>query len=115
MRLTLKRLLLIANIVLLLIVCYFAVTLLNTRSAEIAMPKVMDTCSMIVKNISAGTMDHAQAKAAAEEIFKVENYVPNIRIFEQDGSIFMQTDDPSLVGINNTENVEFNCTEMAQS
>ncbi|MEM7240723.1 MAG: hypothetical protein AAF429_00925 [Pseudomonadota bacterium] len=112
---TLKRLLLIANIVLLFVVCYFAVTLLNSRSAEISMPKVIDTCAMIVEDVTSGSMDHAQAKSAAEDVFRVDNYTPNIRIFEQDGSIFMQTDDPSLVGINNSDNVEFNCTELAQS
>jgi len=112
---SIKRILLFANIILILVVSYFSVKILNQRSAEIAMVKVNDTCSMIVQNISDGSMDHEQAKAAAEQAFKVDNYTPNIRIFEQDDSIFMQTDDPSLVGIQNTENVEFNCTELAQS
>ncbi len=107
-----KRLLLIANGVLVLVVSYFAITIFGDRAEEIAMERVDVTCSMIVEGITAGTLDHNQAKVMAESNFTVGEYTPNIRIFEENGDIFMQTDDPSLVGVSGDEVAEFNCSKL---
>ena len=107
-----KRLLLVANGVLVIVVSYLALTIFGDRAEQIAMERVDVTCSMIVTGITDGTMNHTQAKALAESNFTVGDYQPNIRIFEEDGDIFMQTDDPSLVGVSGSDVAEFNCSKI---
>ena len=115
MRGIVKRILLVANVLLLLLVSYLAVTILTNRSKEIAMPKVIDTCGMIVIGVQNGTLTHDQAAEAAMNIFAVGDYRPNIRVFEQNDNLFMETDDPSLTGVSGSDTVEFNCSELQGS
>ena len=110
-----KRILLLANIVLLVVISYLAINLLNNRSKELIMPKVVDTCAMIKKGIENGSLTHEQAKTAAQNIFKVGDYTPNIRVFEENGDVYMQSDDPSLVGVSGNDTAEFNCSELGNS
>ena len=79
---------------------------------EIAMERVEATCSMIIAGMDNGSLDHNQAKRLAEANFTVGEYTPNIRIFEENGDVYMQSDDPSLVGVSGDDVAEFNCSKI---
>jgi len=110
-----KRILLVANAVLLIVISYLAINIVNNRSKELIMPKVEEACAMIAKGIEDGSMTAEQAESAVQNIFKVGDYTPNIRVFTENDQILFETDDPSLVGVSGKDVAVFNCSTFGTS
>jgi len=110
-----KRILLVANAVLLVVISYLAINMVNNRSKELIMPKVENTCAKIVAGIESGSMAIEQAQSVVQDSFKVGDYSPNIRVFSQNDQILFETDDPSLVGVTGKEVAVFNCSTIGTS
>ncbi len=114
-----KRLLLLANILLLILICFFVVKSLNGRASEIAAQRISKVCNHIVQQMDAGNMDLKQAAEYTAQASRSGDYVPTVEVFKGSDGIIVETNDPSImVNILKKKETEFarvNCSKLAQS
>jgi len=117
MRLNMKKILLLANIVLLGIVCFSAVATVNKQTAEITQQRMSSICQHILPKIVAGTMTLEQAGTYAAEKGRVGDSVPIVNIAYQGADLILQSDQPifsaGLLGGGEKTAQNVNCTQLA--
>jgi hypothetical protein len=113
-----KKLLLLANILLLILVCFLVVKAANGRASEIASERMAKVCGHIVTQIDSGTMSLTQAAGYAREQARAGDYVPTVNVFQGADGIVIETNDPSvMVNILKKKESKFarvNCSELAK-
>ncbi|GLQ35668.1 hypothetical protein GCM10007939_19510 [Amylibacter marinus] len=92
-----KKALLAANIILLLVICFGVMKVVNGRAAEIAVEKLQKTCAHMVAGVTSGQMTLAQAQDYALGQSSQGTYVPEIEITQKGNALMMQTSDSSVV------------------
>jgi hypothetical protein len=119
MRTNIKRLLLLANIILLMLICFFVIKAVNGRAAEIAAERISNICDHVVTQIDAGNMSLAQAADYATKESSNGDYAPTINVFKNADGIVLETNDSSvMVNIlkkKESEFVRINCSQLAGS
>jgi hypothetical protein len=113
-----KRLLLLANILLLIVICFFVVKSLNGRASAIAIDRITTVCNHIVSEMDAGAMSLKQAADYTAEASRTGDYVPSVEVFKGADGIIVETNDPSImVNVLKKKESEFarvNCSQLAQ-
>lgn len=114
-----KKILLLANMLLLILVCFVAVKMVNGRASEIAGERMARICQQVVTGLDAGTMTLASAASFASEESKVGNYVPDVRIVKAEADVILETNDSALttdlLSAQEAEFVKVNCTRLVAS
>jgi hypothetical protein len=114
-----KKLLLGANIALLVVVCVLAAKAFNGRASTIAVQKMTKVCTNIVDQVRAGTMSLDQAGAYAAKQTSAGKYTPTVRVIRQSNDFLLETNDPSFkVNVLTIKADEFyvvNCSQLATS
>jgi hypothetical protein len=113
-----KRLLLLANILLLIFICFFVVKSLNGRASEIAIKRISKVCDHIVTEMDNGAMSLAQAAEYTAQASRTGEYVPTVEVFKGADGVIVETNDPSImVNVLKKKETKFarvNCSQLAQ-
>lgn len=114
-----KKILLIANILLLLAICFLAVKMVNGRASELALERMVGVCKHIVTNVETEEMSLAEAQKYVMSETSHNDYTPEINIFESAEGLLLETDDPIIVNNllkrGSSKTVRLNCTKIAKS
>jgi hypothetical protein len=113
-----KRLLLLANILLLILICFFVVKSVNGRAAAIATQRITAVCNHIITQMDSGNMTLKQAAEYTAEASRTGDYVPSVEVFKGADGIVVETNDPSImVNILKKKETKFarvNCSKLVQ-
>ena len=111
-----KRLLLLANIALLILVSFMLVKSLNGRASAIAIQRISSICEHIVREIDSGTMSLKQAGEYTAEASRSGEYVPTVEVFKGAEGVIIETNDPSIrVNVLKKKETKFarvNCSQL---
>ena len=114
-----KKVLLGANIVLLVVVCGIAMTTLKGRAAKVAVQKMTHVCTNIVGQVQAGTMDLKQAGEYATLKTSAGNYTPTVRILRDADDLLLETSDASFnvdaLTVKSDDFYVVNCSQLVTS
>jgi len=110
---------LLANILLLILICFFVVKAVNGRASEIAAVRMTKTCQHIVTQMNAQNMTLADAANYASQQGTVGDYSPTVKVFNGAEGVILETNDPSImVNILEKKETEFarvNCSKLARN
>jgi hypothetical protein len=112
-----KKTLLLANILLLILVCFMAVKMVNGRASQIAGERMAGICKHLVVQMNSGEMTPRNAADYASQQSKVGNYVPEVNVTTSAAGVILETNDPSMMidlfAKKEDAVARINCTELA--
>jgi|GEM_PF-2366412 len=116
MRKNLKKILLLANIILLGIICYGAIMGVNKRASQITAQRLASICEHIVPQIQSGAMSLEQASAYAAEKGRVGESTPTAKVTRVGTDVILQSSQlVNSAGILNGDksgDEQLNCSQM---
>lgn len=112
-----RKVLLAANIVLLVFISVLAIKMVNGRASSLAGQKMVRVCTNIVDQVKMGTMDLDQAGLYAAQETSAGNYTPKVRIIRRADELLLETNDPSfsnnVLSVKKDERYVVNCSQLA--
>tara|TARA_R110002096_G_scaffold46032_6_gene123043 strand:- start:14524 stop:14883 length:360 start_codon:yes stop_codon:yes gene_type:complete len=112
-----RKVLLVANIVLLVAISILSLKMVNGRASDLAGQKMARVCTNIVDQVKTGTMNLDQAGLYAAQETSAGNYTPKVRIIRKADDLLLETNDPSFnVDVPSVKEDEFyvvNCSQLA--
>lgn len=117
MRINMKKMLLLANIALIGIICFSAVATVNYKTKQIERQRMTSICKHVIQQVNAGTMSLEAAGLYAAEKARVGDYIPMVTVFQKQKGLFLETNQPTMsAGLfgGKSDGVDLvNCTALA--